>query len=45
MNFADTFAFTIDVEFVNIANKMPKHSDQYKDKELKNDNESAQLEN
>ena len=42
MNFAETFAFTIDVEFVNIANKMPKHSDQYKDKELKNDNEAAQ---
>lgn len=45
MNFADTFAFTIDVEFVNIANKMPKHSNQYKDKELKNDNDAAQLEN
>ena len=45
MNFADSFAFTIDVEFVNIANKMSKHSDQFEDKELKNDNDAAQIAN
>jgi hypothetical protein len=27
---ADTFAFTIDVEFVDISNKMPEQTEHYK---------------
>jgi hypothetical protein len=35
---ADNFAFTIDVNIVDIAERMPKHSQYYKEKKLKNDN-------
>ena len=42
MNFADSFAFTIDVEFVNITNKIPTHSEQFKNRELINMNKTAQ---
>lgn len=45
MNFADSFTFTIDVEFVDIWNKMPKQSEQFKKKELKKDDEIAQIQN
>ena len=40
MNFADSFAFTIDVEFVNVSNKMSKRSKQFQKRELKNSNET-----
>ncbi len=41
INIANTFAFSIDVDFVDITNKGAKHSDQYKEKELENFNEKA----
>ena len=42
INIADTLAFTIDVEFVDITNKKSTHSDQYGEKELENFNKKAQ---
>ena len=42
INVADTLAFTIDVEFVDITNKKSTHSDQYGEKELENFNKKAQ---
>ena len=38
IKFADSFAFTIDVELVDIANRIQTHSDQYKEKKLKDFN-------
>ena len=34
MNVADTFAFTIDIEFVDLADKMPQRSEQFKKQEM-----------
>jgi hypothetical protein len=41
MNVADTLAFTIDIEFVDIADKMPQRSEQFEKKRLKNFNNQA----
>ena len=43
MNIADTFAFTISIEFVDIGDKAPKHSEQYQRKQAKNENRSWQM--
>ncbi len=40
--FADEFAYSIDVELVNIWNRRSKQSKQYQEKELKIDNENEQ---
>ena len=40
MNIWDTFAFTIDVEMVDIAGNPAKQSDQYKDKSMKTQNDN-----
>ena len=45
MKIADSFAFTIDIEFVDLAGKMPTKSDQYKEKKLEEDNKSWQTNN
>ena len=45
MKIADSFAFTIDVEFVDLAEKMWTQSDQYQKKKLKDDNRSWQSDN
>lgn len=42
MKIADTFAFSIDIEFVDIWNKMPTHSQQYKDREIAKENSKWQ---
>lgn len=44
IKFADAFAFSIDVEFVNIGNRRAKRSSQYEEKEKKTDNKNAQEE-
>ncbi len=41
INIADTLAFSIDVEFVDVMNKTSKHSDQYWKKILENFNKEA----
>ena len=41
MNVADTLAFTIDIEFVDLADKMPQRSEQFKKKELEKFNTQA----
>ncbi len=43
INIADTLAFSIDVDFVDITNKAATHSNQYEDKKLENFNEEALL--
>ena len=42
MNMADTVAFSIDIEYVDIAGRFANHSEQYLKKEIKNANESWQ---
>lgn len=42
MNMADTVAFSIDIEFVDIAGMFANHSEQYLKKEIKNANKSWQ---
>ena len=44
MNVADTFAFTIDIEFVDITNDKQKHSDQYEKRKKKAQNEMRKQE-
>ena len=44
MKVADTVAFTISIEFEDIANKFPKKSEQFKKKEIKKKNEDLQRE-
>jgi flagellin-specific chaperone FliS len=44
MKVADTVAFTISIEFEDIANKFPKLSEQFKKKEIKKKNEDLQKE-
>ncbi len=41
MNVADTLAFTIDIEFVDLADKMPQRSEQFKKKEAEKFNNQA----
>jgi len=45
INIADTFAFTIDVEFVDISNKMPEQTEHYKNRKQEKWNEDWQLQN
>ena len=40
MNIADTFAFTIDMEMVDISGNPSKKSDQYKDKSIQTQNDN-----
>ena len=44
MNVADTFAFTIDIEFVDITSDKQKHSDQYEKRKKKAQNEMRKQE-
>lgn len=41
MNVADTLAFTIDIEFVDLADKMPQRSEQFNKKEMEKFNNQA----
>lgn len=43
MNIADTLAFSIDMEFLDVTTKTSAHSDQYKNKRLENFNNEALL--
>lgn len=40
MNISDSLAFTVDIEFVNVSDKMPTQSDQYKQMKAEQNNES-----
>ena len=42
---ADNFAFTIDIEFVDLADKMPEQTEHYKKKKLEDDNKVWQTMN
>ena len=42
---ADNFAFTVDIEFVDIADKMPEQTEHYKKKKLETDNKVWQTMN
>lgn len=43
MSFADSFAFTINIELVDISNRISSHSNQYKEKKTNINNEARQL--
>ena len=43
MNLADTFAFTINVEFVDISNRFTSPSQLHKETEIKSDNQQQQM--
>ncbi len=40
MNISDSLAFTVDIEFVDVSDKMPTQSDQYKQMKAEQNNES-----
>jgi hypothetical protein len=40
MNISDSVAFTVDIEFVDVYDKMPTQSDQYKQMKADQNNES-----